>query len=255
MCPRACNVTRCMSLLVVYFLGVPVIVASRVILHYSHPEQFDGTVPSISETAAYHPGSFLFSLGMSIVACSAALSVHMIAGMHRRRLDDLGRCGAETNSIGIVLGVAYALGMLAALSLFMLANVSLSDQNALHVAFSVTFFFAQVAFMVLDWVCWRMLLARTRPMGITLHGELRVARGRLLAGIVCVSLIFLFLFLTKDRGIFTDRLLVQHVYTLAELCTAFMLLAYAPLHYPDARRHYGYEPTLGCTTTAPESAG
>lgn len=47
----------------VFFRSVTVIILTRYVFYIFHPSYFDGRVPSISKSAAFAPGAYLFCAG------------------------------------------------------------------------------------------------------------------------------------------------------------------------------------------------
>ncbi len=218
----------------VFGLGVTALAVTWTLFYIYYPDGFIGTLPTISETIAYAPGSYAFQLCMAVVTPSIAvtwwLNYHTTKQQLWRdgvrpgyRLGNAHRLNFAACIIGILAGA-----LLAGLSIFRLHDGTLSHH--LHIWLSAGFYVTQVLAFILDTICAWMRRTVDETQMHSLRLRLWVS-GITLGG----SLLFLFLFFA--RHIFADAYMAQLVYVTCEYIISAVCFSYPMAAYPEIRAY------------------
>ncbi len=224
------------SLPLVFLIGVPVILATRTILNSTYPGRFDHMIPSISKTAAYAPGNYVFAVGMSAVAVCIFIAWSICRRIGNERILHLAPQAYQNRLLGMN-GAGSVLGMIAALMLALLALISLEVDDALHMFLSALFFSFQVLAFAVDTLCYVVF---RRYVGRRGDRELKLAATTRLWMCLAVAIsgsLFLYMFMNKSDGLFDSRYLAQQVYIFSEHALSFLFLAYPAALFPDVLRY------------------
>ena len=225
------------SLPLVFLIGAPVIVATRLILYSTYPGRFDHMIPSISKTAAYAPGNYVFAVGMSAVAVCIFIAWSICRRIGNERILHLAPQAYQNRLLGLN-GAGSVLGMIAGLMLALLALISLEGENSLHMVLSALFFSFQVLAFAVDTFCYQLL---RRYAGRKADRELKLAattRLWMCLAVVTSANLFLYMFMNKSDGLFDSRHLAQQVYIFSEHALSFLSLAYPGALFPDVLRYF-----------------
>jgi hypothetical protein len=229
------HLTICVPL--VFLIGAPTLLVTRMVFQHHYPHKFVGTLPSISGTAAAAPASSIFMWAILAVVLCILVSWSLELAMVRQRLT-LAAPHAQLAQARRLNVIACVTGMLAGVFLGLLAVVNLQTGNRQHMLFSVLFFVCQAVAFLFD--TWCATLQRRLLSDLDGPAErLSIAGKLLVAGATVVSaFFFLFMFIAKDRNVFADRYTAQVVYVTAEYLLAMLLFAYPVPAYFEVRRHY-----------------
>jgi len=220
-------------------IGIPSLIATRLIHAAYHPESYVGTLPSISGTSTEPPSSFFFMGTMLLAATCIVISWSLVMRMNLRRLAGDGGLRRDADAIAALVLAACSMGSLAGFFLAFLGAVNLTIGHDLHMAFSVLFFVCQILAFLLDGASAVLLRRRFDRLG---QGPGRIAvRAKLWVGgaAFVVSLIFLYLFLTKDDVAPANQLAVLETYVAFEYTLAFLCFSYPLTAFREIRRFYG----------------
>jgi hypothetical protein len=222
--------------IVIPALGIPVVLLTRIAAWVFRPELFVGTLPSISKTAAFAPGTWIFTSGMSVVALCVVLAWPIGHMLNQR---DLARFRGQMRSRGGLEWMNLAgtlLGICAGLALGALAIITLEIHDPVHVALSKIFFATKVVAIGLNatvgWRIGRYAIGAALPLA-----EVEW-RGRLWMSMIIATLAvcFLVLFVTKDYALGTPEMVVRWMYVGTENLLCFLLLSYSLTYLPTVRR-------------------
>lgn len=221
------------SLPLVSIVAIPTVLITRALAQMYHPELYIDTLPTISKAAAFPPGSTVFAIGMTFASVCIVLGwgCYWVAG--RWHIAAPHTPTSEQGWLQAAFGLATLLGIAAGLFLGGLSNISLEDNDPLHVLLSKLFFATQVTAFLIDTVILLRLRRHATPGMAPAHG----GRLYLTPAIVLLSLAFLATFLFKGTGGFTDTMLMRRIYTGSELVVAICCLLY-PLTVLPALRQY-----------------
>jgi hypothetical protein len=221
----------------VFFVGVPVILITRWSFVVHHSEFFERTNPSISKTAAYAPGSYIFATGIVLTAVFLIMSWYIgrrVNGWSFEALRPVPRIRLM-NSLG---GAGSILGMIAGVLLAALAIVNLKVSNNGHMVLSALFYACQVGAFLLDSIAAVWLKRRAREQSDIDHAIPGNSRVWVCVGVVVATACFVFLFSFKDWEAFDDSMLVQRIYVASEYILATLCLGYAVAGYFDCRSYF-----------------
>ena len=226
-----------LALPLVLLISMPAVLATRLILNATYPDRFDHTIPSISKTAAYAPGSYVFAIGMSAVAICIVISWWVFRRVGSERILHFAPRSYQYRLLGLN-SAGSVLGMIAGLMLGLLAIISLEVHNDLHMILSALYFPFQILAFVVDSLCYVLL---RRSVGRKVSRELNLAvmtRLCLCLAIMISAGLFLYMFMNKSGGLFGSRHLAQQVYIISEHAVAWLSLGYPAALYPDVLRHF-----------------
>jgi phosphatidylglycerophosphate synthase len=209
------------AMLVIFIplVGIPTILLTRLLAWIYHPALFERTVPTVSKTAAFAPGSFVFTAGMTLAAAAIVLAWPIV---HARNARAIAAGGAR----GLVLlnRAALAAGMTAGFALAALAIVTLEVNDPAHVGLSKLFFGAQVLALLFD-----------GALSLRLDPAAR-ARTRVCLAVAASALVFLVAFLVKDADALAQSRAVRWIYVGSESVLCILLLCYSLTYLGDFRR-------------------
>ena len=219
----------------VFLIGVPTILITRVIFLNYHPERFVTSSPSISETASLPPASLFFVALMLVVVACIFVSWPLNAFCNQTRLRLLAGRGVAVTGPTILHWTACLVGLFAGASLAVVAIYNLEDDHDIHLMGSWAFYISQAVSITLDilFVLWVRRLAGNPEQGDGLRRRILVAIGIFLG-----SWFFLYMYLSKDYAAPENRYAIQLVYVAAEYFVATFFLAYPMTAYPEMRRHF-----------------
>lgn len=227
-----------MAPLLVCFIGGPLIICTRIIFYIYHPQYFINRLPSISKTAAYAPGSYLFSFGMILVSLCILISWTYIYQLNRDRIRQL-----SCNNNGYVLlhlknATASVLGISAGIFLGLLSVISLELDDPLHILLSILFFNCQILSFIFDTLCALAIIKIASLHNIEIENLTLNGKPYVCVTITLAATFFLFMYLTKDSTIFNDRYFSQQLYIMAEYTTSLLAFAYSALYFPEINNHF-----------------
>ena len=213
-------------------VGVPTILLARLLAWIFEPRLFDGTLPTISKTAAFAPASMVFTTGMTLVGAAIVLAWPIAHAFNARSIARL----AAGGGLAFLNGAALAAGVAAGLALAGLAIITLKVNDPAHMGLSKVFFGAQMLALLFDATLAGRLdaLARTRrepPATLAL----RAREGLGLAASAC-ALVFLVFFLGKDAAVLPYPMLVRWIYVGSESALCILLLCYPLTYLRDMRQ-------------------
>lgn len=221
----------------VFLLGVPTIFLTRFVFHATRPEYFADTIPTISKSAAFAPASDVFLIGILVVSTCIVMAWLLVFRMSRERLQALAGRARHARLYRTLSAAAAGFGILAGICLALLAIITLEVQDPVHIALSYAFFITQLsAYLADSWAAWlmnRMLAAEDAGPGLSLGGKPVVCLATILLG-----LFYLFLFLTREKGLYPNEMLVQGIYVMTEYVLSTLCFAYSALYFPELRRHF-----------------
>ena len=220
----------------VFLLGVSVTLMCRYLFFVYHPEFFQGGIPSISRTAAFPPGSYLFTTGITLTAVLIFISWYFVFHMNNARLQS--RPG--TRRAVLYNSLAYAFGLVSGSFLALLALINSEMDGPTHEWLSVAFFATQMAAFTFDGLMWREL----RRLGIVSQGSRTYLHGRnkalLLLLILTVGSALLLFYISDSLRLLEDRHLSRVLFVSAEYATSILCFAYSAAYYPEIRDHLEY---------------
>ena len=223
----------------IFIVGVSIIFLTRYVFHVFHPSYFDGRVPSISKSAAYAPGSYLFCLGMIIVCVLIFITVAHVRNIYHTRINRLTLNENERHHLLKLCNTGCFIGQSAGVFLALLAIISLEVNDPIHIILSFLFFASQNLAFVYDFFCTQKLNRYARAESgntATLPGK---GRAILFVIITCLSLFYLFMFLTKDSDIYSDNYFAHQIFAITEYTWATLAFLYPALYYPEIKKMFG----------------
>lgn len=223
------------ALLAVFFLGIITIIVTRILFYIYHPEYFLNTIPTISKSAAYTPGSYFFMLGMNIVSICSFITWYLIYRFNTKRIKILLNTDNKYIAANIFNFMGFILGTLAALFLALFTNISLEDHTNYHISFSKYFFFTEIFAFIMDSVCCSIIYNQITALNGTFNKNYYYLRYAITLLVILSSLIYFFLF--ENRGIFNNVHLAQLFYVITEHVTAILCFSYAAAYFPDINKH------------------
>jgi hypothetical protein len=229
------RLTLCLPL--IFVLGTSSLFVTRYIYWLYHPEEWVGTLPSISGTASEPPASTFFLAMMVAAALCIVISWSLALGMYLQRLR-LVRQSDDRARLAMLSVAACGTGMVAGLSLGALAIVSLRDGHDFHIDASYAFFISQVLSFLLEGAC-AVAVRRACP-GLDGPVERRAVRVKLIAGltILVCALFFLFMYHVRDYLAPASLYPAQQIYVASEYVVALLCFAYPLTAFAEIRRHY-----------------
>jgi len=222
-----------LSLPGVFFLGTVITLLVRYILYLYHPDVFQHTTPSISRTAAFEPGSIVFTVGINITVILILISWHFVFHFNASRLRRIDKSSQGVQFLNLL---AYSFGIISAIFLALLALINSAMDGPLHEIFSIVYFATQVAAFTFDFILWHVLV---RKNGIHpdeyRHGQ---RKALLFIVIACVSALMLFLYLLKIYDVYHDgHQLITSAFVFFEYTTSILCFLYAFAYYPEIKRY------------------
>lgn len=224
------------SLLAVFIFGVSTVVITRILLYVYHPKYFLHTIPTISKTAAFAPGSYIFSTGMSIVSACIVISWLLVFKLNHHRICLVSLSQAKLILCRVLNFGACTFGITAAIYLALLSNISLEDNSFFHIKYSKYFFFFQTISFIMDTAC----VSITRGAAPAKFVYDYAFHTRILICIIVFlnALFYLFMFEYRASGIFSDRHFAQQLYIIAEHTIAFFSFSYSAVYFPEVYKYY-----------------
>lgn len=219
-------------------IGIPAILLTRLLSWLYQPQLFNGTLPSISKTAAYSPGSWLFTPAMTLVAAAIVIAWPISYMLNRREILKLVPPGTDTMRLGILNAITMLLGMTAGLALGGLSIIHLEVNSPTHMLLSKIFFSTMILALFSD--C--LLAQRLGKYASTAAARSPNTPGGMgLRYPICLlvfiwGLFFLFMFLIKDTELIPHPMLVRWLYVGSESILCILLLLYS-LSYLPLLRH------------------
>lgn len=220
----------------IFVVGVMIIFLTRYIFYVYHPSYFDNRVPSISKSAAYAPGSYLFCIGMIVVCVLIFITVAHVRNIYHTRINRLSLTEDERHHLLKQCNAGCFIGQSAGVFLALLAIISLEVNDPVHIVLSFLFFASQNLAFIFDFLCTQKLNHYIRDQAgstIELPGR---GRAILFVIITCLSLFYLFMFLTKDSDIYSNNYLAHQVFAITEYTWATLAFLYPALYYPEIRK-------------------
>lgn len=230
--------------LLVFLIGAPLIILTRVIFHIYHPEYFVNRLPSISKTAAFAPGSYLFSLGMILVSLCILISWTYIYQLNRDRIRQLSFNNNSYVLLHLKNVTASILGISAGIFLGLLSVISLDIDDPLHISLSILFFNCQILSFIFDTLCALAIIKIASLHNIEIENLTLSGKPYVCVTITLASIFFLFMYLAKDSTIFTDKYFAQKLYITAEYSTSLLAFSYSALYYPEINAHFNKVETV-----------
>ena len=139
-----------MAPVLVFFMGVPLIISTRIIFYIYHPEYFINRLPSISKTAAYTPGSYLFYPGMTFVSLCILVTWTYIYQLNKDRISHFSTDDNNHLLLHLTNSLATILGVSAGIFLGFLSIISLETDDPLHILLSILFFSCLILSFIFD---------------------------------------------------------------------------------------------------------
>lgn len=204
----------------ILFGGLGSMVLSLVLFRFHHPRKWAESVPTVSEASSYAPSEALFALLMGSVGVAIALGWLFYFAYNRRAIGPQAPAGQY-----IAIGVTLGLGLTQAVSVFLLAVFSLRTGHDIHMAASYGAFIAGALAFLFD----SFVAGRWRDTRSPWLRRWRLRRARLALAVVAASLLFLYMFITKNRDPFGNMLVTRIVYVTSELTMATLSFLYAPI--------------------------
>ena len=224
------------SLLVVFILGVSTVVVTRILLYVHHPKYFLHTIPSISKTAAFAPGSYIFTVGMTVVSACIVITWVLIFKLNNHRINLALLDHAWIMLCRILNFSACVCGITAGVYLALLSNISLEANSDFHINYSKYFFFLQTLSFIIDTVC--VSITRRASPGKYVYDYAFHTRAFICIIVFLDALFFQYLFENRDSGIFSDRHFAQQIYILAEHTIAFLSFSYSAAYFPEVYKYF-----------------
>lgn len=131
-------------------IGIPVVLLTRVAAWLYRPELFEGTLPSISKTAAFAPGAWIFLIGMSAVALCVVLAWPIGHMLNRWDISRVSAGRPVALGLAVMNLMGTLLGICAGLALGALAIITLEVSDPTHVMLSKIFFGTKVTAILLN---------------------------------------------------------------------------------------------------------
>ena len=225
----------CYSVVLIFLIGAPSVFAVRYLYGLYHPNQFIGTVPSISGTTSESPTAEIFEWAMyPVAACIVtAWTLNLDMNLHR-----LATAGVQSGRIGLLNTLSWACGLLGAVFLIVLAVVNLSDGHDVHMWSSEAFYVAQVLSFLFDIQC-AIALRRACPH-VSTPEDRNSLRGKILVGLLTLgfSLFFLLMFVIREHLDPSIQYSAQCIYVTTEYIVVLLCFAYPLPAFPEIRSHY-----------------
>lgn len=209
-------------MLFIPLVGVPTILLTRLLAWLYQPGLFDGTLPTISKTAAFAPGSLLFTPGMTLVAGAIVLAWPVAHGVNARAIAQ--RPAAQARGLTMLNRAALAAGITAGIALGALSIVTLEVHDPAHVELSKLFFGAQILALLID-----------GSLSLRLDAGAQ-ARKRLCLAVAASAFVFLLAFLVKDADALADSMVVRWIYVGSESLVCVLMLCYSLTYLRDLPR-------------------
>jgi len=223
-----------LALPLVFLIGAPSILVTRLIFLRYFPSHFVRDSPTISETASEPPASLFFEWTMALVTLCIVISwtLNMLRNRHRLSLVTNGPATFWPSMLHTMAGL---MGISAGLFLLLIAVYNLDNGHDVHMFGSWAFYITQTASITFDilFVLWIRRLAGISPSGDGLAGRAVIAGLSFI-----VSWFFLYMYETKNYVAPENRYAVQLVYVGAEYTLAMLFFFYPVTAYNELRRHF-----------------
>jgi hypothetical membrane protein len=218
----------------VFLIGAPSVLITRLIFLHYYPGYFVNDSPTISETASHPPAYHFFEWTMALVTVCIVISWSLNMLRNQRRLSEIAG-GTPILGPAILHTMAGLTGITAGLFLLLIAVFNLHDGHDVHMFGSWGFYITQAASITFDilFVLWVRRLAGISEDGDGLAGRLAVAAAAFVG-----SWFFLYMYETKDAAAPDHRYAVQLVYVGAEYTLAMLFFFYPVTVHGDLRRHF-----------------
>ncbi len=219
----------------VFVIGVPSVLITRLIFLEYFPSHFVNDSPTISETASRWPSDIFFEWTMALVTLCILVSWSLNIVRNRRRLSDFSRAGLSVAGPATLFALSTILGISAALFLMLVAIFNLHDGHDVHMYGSWAFYITQALSITLDilFVLWLRRIVGAPAARDGLWSRVLVA-----AGIFLGSWFFLYMYETKGLAAPENRYAIQLIYVGSEYFVAAMFLAYPMTAFAEMRRHF-----------------
>jgi len=219
----------------VFVIGVPSVLITRLIFLHYFPSHFVNDSPTISETASRWPSDVFFEWTMALVTLCIIVSWSLNVVRNRRRLTHFSRSGIAVTGPAILFALSTFLGISAGLFLMLVAIYNLHDGHDVHMYGSWAFYITQALAITLDilFVLWLRRRVDTPAQRDGLWSRVLVA-----VGIFLGSWFFLYMYETKGLAAPDHKYAIQLVYVSSEYFVAAMFLAYPMTAFSEMRRHF-----------------
>ena len=217
----------------VFVIGTTVTLATRYLFFLYHPEYFDTGVPSISRTAAFAPGSYLFAAGISFTAALIFISWYFVFYLNQARL----RLCPDAGLLRIFNLLAYSLGMCSGLFLALLALINSEIDGPKHEWLSIAFFSTQVTAFLFDTLLWLGLSRRDVVVPITVY-RAGSRKSVLMAIVGVLAILLLGLYLVNVFDLVADARLIKSCFVATEYTVSILCFAYSAAYYPEVKDRY-----------------
>jgi hypothetical protein len=218
----------------VFLIGAPSVLITRLIFLHYYPDHFVNDSPTISETASHPPSSHFFEWTMALVTICIVISWSLNMLRNQRLLSQI---AGDTPVWGpaILHTLAGLTGIVAGLFLLLIAIYNLNDGHDVHMFGSWGFYITQAISIRFDilFVLWLRRLAGISPDGDGLAGRLAVAVAAFIG-----SWFFLYMYETKGGATPEHKYAVQLTYVGAEYALAMIFFFYPMTVYGELRRHF-----------------
>jgi hypothetical protein len=219
----------------VFIIGMPSVLITRLIFLEYFPDHFVGDSPTISETASRWPSDVFFEWTMALVTICILVSWSLNVVRNRRRLAGFSRSGLNVAGPATLFALSTVLGISAGISLMLVSVYNLHDGHDMHMYGSWVFYITQTLSITLDilFVLWlrRIVKAPSGRDGL-------LSRVLVAVGIFLGSWFFLYMYETKGLAAPENRYAIQLIYVSSEYFVAAMFLAYPMTAFAEMRRHF-----------------
>jgi len=221
--------------LFITIVGITIILLTRYIAYLYHPELFSNSLPTISKAASLEVATQLFSNTIPIIAVCVFFAWYLFYSVTKERIIKLAddTLAPQLHALNLI---ALALGLTSAISLALLAIVSLEDNNDWHIYFSYIFFICQTLSFAFDS---SVLLKLRKHVGEDRekHGLGFDLRPWLSIALIFNACIFYFMYLYKNDPLLVNFALTRPIYVGSEYLSVFIILSYATAYRTEVR-HY-----------------
>jgi hypothetical protein len=219
----------------VFIIGMPSVLITRLIFLDYFPDHFVGDSPTISETASRWPSDVFFEWTMALVTICILVSWSLNVVRNRRRLAGFSRSGLNVGGPATLFALSTILGISAGVSLMLVSVYNLHDGHDMHMYGSWVFYITQTLSITLDilFVLWLRRIVKTPSGRDGLWSRVLVA-----VGIFLGSWFFLYMYETKGLAAPENRYAIQLIYVSSEYFVAAMFLAYPMTAFAEMRRHF-----------------
>ncbi len=219
--------------------GIPSLVVALALFAAVNPDYYSHDIPSISRTISIPPASTIFVAFMTPTVISIVVCWIYGGRMNLWRVRVMKAAGKSFFWLGVLSVLAATLGIVAGLSLFALAVVTLDCCLTGHMVFSYLFFVSQILAFIVD-TAFTLLIARSETNALVHVPAVRRAlkyKTRFCAGIVGAGICYYLLYLLKDFELGPLQMLVQVTYVMNEYALCTMLFSYSLFYLPLSTRY------------------